>query len=125
MDDSQRTERARSFGDVAEAYAANRPDYPVEAVRWLVPDPSARVLELGAGTGKLTETLVAERHRVTATDPDRPMLDRLRKRLRTTRVIQSGSEQIPVHAGAVDVVIAAQAFHWFDHGRALPEIARV
>lgn len=125
MDENQRAERAKSFGPMAAAYAANRPGYPVEAVRWLVPDPSSRVLELGAGTGKLTETLLAEQHRVTASDPAHAMLKRLRKQLRAARTIRSVAEQIPVHAGAMDVVVAAQAFHWFDHARALPEIARV
>lgn len=125
MDDTERAARARSFGTVSGAYAAHRPDYPVEAVRWLVPDAGARVVELGAGTGKLTETLLAERHRVVATDPAHAMLTRLTARHRTVRAIQSAAEQIPVHAGAADVVVAAQAFHWFDHRRALPEIARV
>jgi len=125
MDPRQRSEHARSFGKVADAYAASRPDYPVEAVRWLVPVPGSRVLELGAGTGKLTEALIAEQHRVTATDPAHAMLKRLRKRFRTTRAIQSAAEHIPVHAGAMDVVVAAQAFHWFDHDRTLAEVARV
>ena len=125
MDDSQHTERAKSFGTVAAAYAENRPDYPIAAVRWLLPGSSARVLELGAGTGKLTDALLTERHRVTATDPAYAMLDRLRTRLQSARAIQSVAEQIPVHAGAMDTVVAAQAFHWFDHRRALPEIARV
>jgi ubiquinone/menaquinone biosynthesis C-methylase UbiE len=119
------TPRAAIFGEVAEVYERTRPGYPVDAVRWLTGDTPTRVLELGAGTGKLTATLLAEHHRVTPTDPSWRMLQRLRKQFKGRGVIQSRAEQIPVHAGAVDVVIAGQAFHWFDHERALPEIARV
>lgn len=125
MDDTPRSERAEIFGEVAEVYERTRPGYPVDAVRWLTGDEPTRVLELGAGTGKLTAALVAAHHRVTPTDPSRPMLDRLRRQLKVRGVVQARAEAIPVHAGAVDVVIAGQAFHWFDHERALPEIARV
>jgi SAM-dependent methyltransferase len=110
---------------MAAVYARTRPGYPVDAARWLVGDGSQRVLELGAGTGKLTATLVELGHRVTATDPSEPMLRRLRKHLPSTRLVQSRAEQIPVHAGAIDVVVAAQSFHWFDVERVLPEVARI
>jgi ubiquinone/menaquinone biosynthesis C-methylase UbiE len=116
---------ARSFGAVAAAYDRGRPSYPRDAAQWLVGGPARTVLELGAGTGKLTEHLVALGHDVIATDPDFDMLDLLSARAPGARVQQAPAEEIPLPDRSVDVVVAAQAFHWFDHDRALPEIARV
>jgi len=116
---------ARSFGSVADAYDRARPSYPREAAAWLVGTQPTTVLELGAGTGKLTEVLVGLGHDVHATDPDETMLARLRQRLPDVRTSVAGAEEIPAADAAYDVVVAAQAFHWFDHARALPEIARV
>jgi ubiquinone/menaquinone biosynthesis C-methylase UbiE len=123
MDDHQR--HARSFGGVAEAYDRGRPSYPRDAVAWLTDAEPLTVLELGAGTGKLTEQLVALGHDVHATDPDPAMLEILRERLPGVRVTEAGAEEIPGPDSMYDVVVAAQAFHWFDAERALPEIARV
>lgn len=83
------------------------------------------VLELGAGTGKLTRSLVTQRYHVFATDPDDAMLDVLSSHLPDVRATKAVAEQLPVPDQSVDVVVAAQAFHWFDLDRALPEIARV
>lgn len=116
---------ARSFGSVAERYDRGRPGYPAAAVRWMVGRDAATVLELGAGTGKLTTELVAQGYDVHATEPDPQMLAVLRKRLPDVRTSESGAEEIPLPDRSVDVVVAAQAFHWFDHDAALPEIARV
>jgi SAM-dependent methyltransferase len=118
-------EWARSFGGVVDAYDRARPGYPVEAAEWLVGRDAATVLELGAGTGKLTSQLVALGHDVLATDPDQAMLDRLSRNLPEVRTVQASAEDLPLGADAYDVVVAAQAFHWFDLDRALPEIARV
>jgi ubiquinone/menaquinone biosynthesis C-methylase UbiE len=115
---------ARSFGSVVDAYDKARPGYPREAVAWLVGMEAATILELGAGTGKLTEQLVALGHGVVATDPDRVMLDRLERNLPTVSTLVSHAEELPVGDHGFDVVVAAQAFHWFDLDRALPEIAR-
>ncbi|MEZ5096305.1 MAG: class I SAM-dependent methyltransferase [Nocardioides sp.] len=133
--DSELERFARSFGPVAEAYDRGRPSYPDEAVAWLVgreqPPRAGQgrepvvVLELGAGTGKLTERLVALGHAVHATDPDPDMLSVLQARLPGVRTSVDRAEELPFADASVDVVIAAQAFHWFDHDRALPEIARV
>jgi SAM-dependent methyltransferase len=114
-----------SFGPVADAYDRARPSYPPAAAAWLVDSDFAHVLELGAGTGRLTEQLVALGHRVVATDPLEPMLRHLVRRLPGTRAVLATAEQIPLRGRSVDVVIGAQAFHWFDLDRALPEIARV
>ena len=116
---------AHSFGDVADAYDRGRPSYPSEAAAWLVGADPAIVLELGAGTGKLTRTLVDLGHDVHATDPDRAMLDLLEQRVPEARTAVCGAEQIPLPDRSVDVVVAAQCFHWFDLDLALPEIARV
>jgi SAM-dependent methyltransferase len=116
---------ARSFAGVAEAYDRARPSYPADAATWLVGTQRSTVVELGAGTGKLTELLVAAGHDVLATDPLPEMLERLRERVPGARVAVAGAEGIPVASRSVDVVVCAQAFHWFDHAVALPEIARV
>jgi ubiquinone/menaquinone biosynthesis C-methylase UbiE len=118
-------EPARSFGSVAAAYDRARPTYPREAAAWLVGDQPVTVLELGAGTGKLTEVLVDLGHDVHATDPDEQMLAVLRERLPDVRTSVAAAEEIPAPDTSYDVVVVAQAFHWFDHDRALPEIARV
>ncbi len=116
---------ARSFGDVADAYDRARPSYPTEAAAWAVGDQPVTVLELGAGTGKLTRSLVALGHDVHATDPDEQMLAVLRSHLPDVRTSCAAAEDIPAPDASYDVVVVAQAFHWFDHDRALPEIARV
>jgi SAM-dependent methyltransferase len=123
--DDELTRRARSFGPVADAYDRGRPVFPPEAAAWLTGTEPATVLELGAGTGKLTERLVAVGHDVHATDPDGSMLEVLTRKLPDVRVSIAGAEELPVPDRSVDVVVAAQSFHWFDHDRALPEIARV
>jgi SAM-dependent methyltransferase len=124
MDDDLR-HPSRSFGPVADAYDRGRPGFPAAAARWLVGRDAATVLELGAGTGKLTRALVALGHDVHATDPDPAMLGVLQKGLPDVRTSVAGAEEIPLADRSVDVVVAGQAFHWFDHERALPEIARV
>ena len=125
-----RPEPARSFGGVADAYDRGRPTYPREAAAWLTSDTLPRdqtlsVLELAAGTGKLTEQLVALGHDVHATEPDPKMLAVLQKKLPDVRASQAPAEEIPAGDSSYDVVVSGQAFHWFDHAKALPEIARV
>ncbi len=110
---------------MAEAYERGRPTYPTDAVQWMLGDQPRSVLELGAGTGKLTRVLVALGHDVHATDPDPAMLAVLETQLPGTPTAVASAEEIPLADGSVDAVIAAQAFHWFDLDRALPEIARV
>ncbi len=118
-------DHALSFGPVAEAYDRARPSYPAEAAAWLVGPKRSAVLELGAGTGKLTELLVAAGHDVVATDPLPEMLGKLRSRVPGARAAVATAERIPVASRSADVVVSAQAFHWFDHDVALAEIARV
>ncbi|AUY51973.1 class I SAM-dependent methyltransferase [Streptomyces sp. CB01881] len=115
-----------SFGTAAGAYAEHRPDYAQAAVRWAIePAPGLRVLDLGAGTGKLTATLVAAGAEVTAVEPDPAMLAELRRGLPAVRALQGSAEAIPLPDASVDVVLAGNAMHWFDMAVAGPEIARV
>ena len=123
MDDLQL--QARSFGAVADAYDRGRPSYPPDAAVWLTSAEPIAVLELGAGTGKLTERLVALGHDVHATDPDPAMLEILKARLPGVRTAEAVAEEIPGPDNAYDVVVGAQCFHWFDVDRAIPEIVRV
>ena len=114
-----------AFAEVAAAYEHGRPEYPLEAVRWLAGEKTADVLDLGAGTGKLTRALVALGHRVTAVEPLAEMRSQLETVVPGAAALDGSAESIPVPDGSADVVTAAQAFHWFDHEKALPEIARV
>ena len=125
MSTEQQPEPARSFGGVADAYDRGRPGYPRAAAVWLTSDQPLTVLELGAGTGKLTGQLVALGHDVHATEPDPQMLAILEKHHPGVRVSQATAEEIPAGDSTYDVVVSGQAFHWFDPARALPEIARV
>jgi len=115
-----------SFGAAATAYAEHRPDYTQAAVRWaLEPAPGPRVLDLGAGTGKLTATLDALGAEVIAVEPDPAMLSQLRHALPTVRAVPGSAEAIPLPDGSVDAVLAGNAMHWFDMDAAGPEMARV
>jgi SAM-dependent methyltransferase len=117
---------ASSFGAAAAAYAANRPDYADAAVRWALElAPGTRVLDLGAGTGKLTGTLVALGLDVVAIEPDQAMLAELHQTLPDVRGYPGSAEAIPLADGSVDAVVAGNALHWFDMAVAGPEIARV
>jgi len=116
---------ALSFAGVADAYERARPSYPDEAATWLAGTDPGRVVELGAGTGKLTAGLLSAGHRVVATDPLEPMLRHLSRTVPDAVPLRARAEQIPVRSRWADVVVSAQAYHWFDLDRALPEIARV
>ncbi|GAA5106310.1 class I SAM-dependent methyltransferase [Nocardia iowensis] len=120
------TRHALSFGTAAVAYAEHRPDYAPAAVHWALESaPGPRVLDLGAGTGKLTGTLCALGADVIAVEPDPAMLTQLRCALPGVRVLPGSAEAIPLPDGSVDAVLAGNALHWFDMTVAGPEIARV
>jgi SAM-dependent methyltransferase len=115
---------------VAASYAERRPGYPVAAVRWCVAPVgreirSLRVLDLGAGTGKLTALLAELGAEVTAVEPDPAMLGELGRGLPSVRALSGSAEEIPLPDRSVDAVLCGQSLHWFNLSRALPEIARV
>jgi SAM-dependent methyltransferase len=120
--------RARSFGAAAAAYAQHRPGYPAAAVEWalepLADQARPRLLDLAAGTGKLTEALLP-RGTVTAVEPDPAMLAELRARFPAVVAHEGAAEAIPLPDACVHAVLVGQAWHWFDADRAYPEIARV
>ena len=125
MEPDAREVRAQSFGEVADAYERSRPGYPDDAVLWLVGEKPLEIVDLGAGTGKLTRSLVALGHRVTAVEPLPAMIVHLHVAAPGVTVLEGEAEAIPLEDESVDVVVVAQAFHWFDHSLALREIARV
>lgn len=124
-----RRERSLSFGSQAAAYERGRPSYPPAAIDWLLSpaagSPVRDVLDLGAGTGKLTSRLVERDLNVIAVDPITELLDVLRVTLPETPALLGTAEQIPLPDNSVDAVLVAQAWHWFDPERAVAEVARV
>jgi SAM-dependent methyltransferase len=127
--DGGRAQRSLSFGSQAAAYERGRPSYPPEAIDWLLADdadtPVRDVLDLGAGTGKLTTRLVERGLNVVAVDPIAEMLDVLRATLPDTPALLGTAEQIPLPDNSLDAVLVAQAWHWFDPQRAVAEVVRV
>lgn len=118
-------QRSLSFGAEAAAYERGRPSYPPDAIDWLLPRGARDVLDLGAGTGKLTTRLVERGLRVVAVDPIPEMLDVLSGALPDTPALLGTAEEIPLPDNSVDAVLVAQAWHWFDPERAVKEVARV
>jgi SAM-dependent methyltransferase len=120
---------ARGFGDNADAYEAARPSYPAEALAHIVGHgrigPGRRVLDLAAGTGKLTRLLVPSGADVVAVEPVAAMRDRLMALLPGVEVHDGTAEHLPLADRSVDAVTVAQAFHWFDPVLALAEVRRV
>ena len=117
--------RASSFGAGAGEYRAVRPSYPDAAIDWMLPAGARHVLDLAAGTGKLTERLMARGLHVTAVEPSEGMRAELQDAVPGAHVLPGTAERIPLEDGSVDAVLVAQAWHWFDVAVAVPEIARV
>lgn len=108
-----------------EDYERGRPGYPAEAIDFAGLPSSATVLDLGAGTGKLTRLLVSRFARVVAVEPDDEMRRLLVALCPEAEVLSGSAEQIPLANASLDAVFAAECFHWFNNERALTEIARV
>jgi SAM-dependent methyltransferase len=119
------TDPSLSFGEQAAAYERGRPSYPPEAIDWLLPRGAHTVLDLGAGTGKLTTRLVERGLDVIAVDPIPEMLEVLTGSLPDTPALLGTAEDIPLADDSVDAVLVAQAWHWFDPERAVKEVTRV
>ena len=122
-------ERALSFGSVAEDYEATRPGWPREPFSAVFehfgvpgrPD----IVDVAAGTGKLTRTLVPLAGSLVAVEPDPSLREVIQRVLSEVDVFAGTAEALPLETASADVVCAGQAFHWFDVQRALTEIARV
>ena len=120
------TERpSLSFGSQAAAYERARPGYPPAAVDAALPDGARTVVDLGAGTGKLTRSLVDRGLDVVAVEPDPGMRARLAGAVPGVRLLAGTAEALPLPDASADAVLVAQAWHWVDPVRAVPEIARV
>jgi SAM-dependent methyltransferase len=117
--------RELSFDRVADEYERTRPTYPPEVLDLLPLQDDAAVLDLGAGTGKLTRVLAARYRDVTAVEPLGNMRALLERVVPEVTALPGSAERIPLDDLSVDAVFAAQAFHWFDKSLALPEIVRV
>ena len=119
---------ATSFGRAAGDYDRGRPDYPVGAVGWLLDGAGPVVVDVGAGTGKLTAVIVravTAPATVTAVDPDVQMLATLTRNLPGVMVAEGAGERIPMDDASVDAVTFGQAWHWVDVEAAAREVARV
>jgi ubiquinone/menaquinone biosynthesis C-methylase UbiE len=116
---------AAGFGAAAEVYERARPSYPAEAIEWLLArtgiGPGDTIVDLGAGTGKLTRLLVSSGARVVAVEP----VPEMRALIDVGQPIDGTAEEIPLPDDTAALVTVAQAFHWFDLDRALPEVHRV
>ena len=127
-DPHSHADRAASFDRDAAVYAQVRPAYPREALEWLLPAGARHVLDLAAGTGKLTAGIVdvlGAEAEVVAVDPSAPMLAELSARLPGVTTHRGTAESIPLADASVDAVLVGQAWHWFDAEAAAAEIARV
>ena len=120
---------SRGFEAAVEHYERGRPSYPDDAVTYLVRElgigAGRDVVELGAGTGKFTELIVTTGARIIAVEPVAGDARGARAQLSDRQVVDGTAEEIPARDAAPTRWSAAQAFHWFDGERALPEIHRV
>jgi SAM-dependent methyltransferase len=120
---------ATRFASVADAYERGRPEYRPAVVGALAAELGlglgARVLDLAAGTGKLTRALIAGGLDVVAVEPQEQMRAKLAAIVEGERVLEGVAESIPLPDASVDAVTVADGFHWFDHAKALAEIRRV
>lgn len=121
----EREEHARSFDRAAEVYESARPGYPADAVAWLTEGVEGPVVDLGAGTGKLTRALVAQGLEVVAVDPSPRMLSVLADRVPEADARLGSGEHLPLPDASAGLVVAAQSWHWVDPRVAVPEVARV
>jgi len=120
---------AARFVDVADSYERGRPEYTPEAAAAIAAEldvaPGARVLDLAAGTGKLTRALLGAGLDVVAVEPQARLREILVAVVGDGRVLDGVAEEIPLPDASVAAVTVADAFHWFDHAAALREIRRV
>jgi SAM-dependent methyltransferase len=120
---------ALGFQRAVEDYERGRPDFPAPAVGFLRDElglaPDGTLLELGAGTGKLTRLLAPSGVRIIAIEPVEAMRSALARNVPGIQIVDAVAEDLPIDDGSADAAVAAQAFHWFDGERALSELSRV
>lgn len=134
---------SRSFGAQAQRYAAARPGYADAVIEHALggstsadsaaagsatagpPVASSRILDLGAGTGKLTAALIGRAAEIVAVEPDAQMLAELRRLVPRATALTGSAERIPLPDQSVDAILVGQAFHWFHRPDADREVARV
>ncbi len=117
--------RSGSFGEVASTYERFRPGPPSAAIAWMLPDAATTVVDLGAGTGAMTQELVGKVDRVFAIEPDDRMRGILASKLPEVTALSGTGESIPLATSSVDVVLASSSWHWMEANRARQETARV
>lgn len=108
-----------------DAYERGRPGYPEAVVDLADVAPTSTVLDLAAGTGKLTHQLASRFDRVIAVEPDAGMRRVLAEKCPNTKSVSGSADRLPVAHNSIDAVFVAQAFHWFDNEATLAEFARV
>lgn len=115
---------ARSFGAAADSYERGRPGYPADAVAWMLRG-AREVVDVGAGTGKLTRAVVATGADVIAVDPDVAMLAALHEAVPGVPTQIGTAERLPRPDASADAVVLGQAWHWVDPVDGSREIGRV
>lgn len=129
MKDQVHHSAAAGYKTGADTYVRGRPDYPPQVAEWLSEtlglNAGKTVIDLGAGTGKFTGRLVATGAQVIAVEPVPQMLEKLSDAFPDVLAVSGTAMDLPLPDASVDVVVCAQAFHWFASTEALTEIARV
>ncbi|HYI50458.1 MAG TPA: class I SAM-dependent methyltransferase [Microbacterium sp.] len=123
-------EMSTSFGSAAGMYESGRPDYPIQAVDWMLQpvvggERSIRIADVGAGTGKLTRAAVELGAEVVAVDPDPKMLAVLREQVHGVPTFVGSAERLPLPDASVDAVLLGQAWHWVEPEAGSAEVGRV
>ncbi|MDQ2984865.1 MAG: methyltransferase domain-containing protein [Actinomycetota bacterium] len=122
---AERSAPPDAFGRAAEEYELGRPEWPAELIDQVGLPHDAEVLDLGAGTGKLTRLLVSRFARVVAVEPDDAMRAVLERVVPKAEAYAGAAEAIPLPDASVDAVFSAEAFHWFASPEVVGEIGRV
>lgn len=117
--------RARSFGAIAEDYERWRPGMDPAVADWFVPERVGRVVDVGAGTGKLSRLLVGRAADVVCVEPDERMRAVLARQVPEATVRDGAGEHIPLEDASADAVLVSSAWHWMDHAATTAEVARV